>query len=726
MGTGRQLAAIMFTDIVGYTALMQQNEAQARAQIKHYHTALRTVAAAHEGKVLNDYGDGSLCIFPNTTEAVTAAQELQEALKTEPAVPLRIGLHVGELFYEEEKALGDDVNIASRIQSLGQANAVLLSKEVWERIKNHPEFPTVSLGAFHFKNVTHPIEVYALATEGLRVPRRETMEGKLTPSSPLRKSPAVKAAAGMLFVLLLVLSSYWIIKGTHRRAGGVKENSLAVLYFNNLSGDPEQEYFSDGITEEIISRLARIHGLKVKSRTSVAQYKKGTKDTRQIARELGVANILEGSVRKQGNTVRITAQLINAQSDEHIWSEDYDRELHDIFAVQSDIARQIAQKFQVPLTEAARKGLSSNPTDNTDAYDHYLKAQSFTYLSTGLGGRQTNTLRAIGHLRRAIELDPRFADAYALMSENFAYYSYDATQPEQWLDSARLLAQKAVALRPEREQGYLALGRLMTTRGQYEESNQWLFKAHELVPFSAARLIALNFLYQADFARCSEWIQKAKAYDEGELSNYLVPEGWMLYYLGLVDEMKESLDAAKKIKGEAPEVVECAWNYYLAIGNQEEYQRLALKIFAQDEKEYRYHLGVFQLFQRNWVLADSLYVGSSKPDDMDAGLVKLRVGDKKLGVQYLQNAIQRRVRFLGYDDAWHLQDISRCYAALQDNRYLDYFHRSLQKGWHVYGFFQRDPFYDSVRRTPQFKKLEQKMYERNEHFKREMSATGRR
>ena len=179
----RRLAAILFTDIVGYTAIMQQNEEQAVTLIKRYTTELRKTVDIHSGEVSNDYGDGSLCIFASATEAVQSAIEIQQRLQTEPAVPLRVGLHIGEIFFEEGKILGDGVNVASRIQSLGHENTILFSGEFHDKIKNNPKFKSVSLGHYEFKNVEKPIEVFALANEGLIVPGRRTMEGKLKKKS---------------------------------------------------------------------------------------------------------------------------------------------------------------------------------------------------------------------------------------------------------------------------------------------------------------------------------------------------------------------------------------------------------------------------------------------------------------------------------------------------------------------------------------------------------------
>ena len=175
----RHLAAILFTDIVGYTAMMQQNEANAVTIMKRYTSVLQKTVSAHSGQILNDYGDGSLCSFPSATEAVRCSVELQLQLQTDPIVPLRIGLHVGELFFEEGKVMGDGVNVASRIQSLGQANSILFSGEINNKLKNHPEFKTVSVGRFEFKNVDDPVEVFALANEGLHIPSRQKMGGKV-------------------------------------------------------------------------------------------------------------------------------------------------------------------------------------------------------------------------------------------------------------------------------------------------------------------------------------------------------------------------------------------------------------------------------------------------------------------------------------------------------------------------------------------------------------------
>jgi adenylate cyclase len=378
--SSRHLAAILFTDIVGYTSMMQQNEMQAVAVIKRYNAILEKVLTHHRGDLLNNYGDGSLCSFHSTSEAVKCAIEMQQQFLLDPKVPLRIGLHVGEIFFEDGKVLGDGVNIASRIQSLGQANTILFSHEINDKIKNHPEYKSVSLGLFEFKNVEKPVEVFALANDGLAIPKKEQMEGKLKAGSAIDKHKSKKRLIVASVGILLLIAAGFLYKTLYDspKFSG-KEKSIAVLPFDNMSSDKENEYFSDGITEEITMQLSKIADLKVKARTSSRLYKNSKKSIKQIGEELGVAAILEGSVQKSGNQIRITAQLIDANTQEHIWAEKYDRSMNEIFAIHSEVAQQIAYQLNARLSADEKKRIEKNPTNNIAAYEDYLKGRQVLY-----------------------------------------------------------------------------------------------------------------------------------------------------------------------------------------------------------------------------------------------------------------------------------------------------------------------------------------------------------
>jgi hypothetical protein len=240
--------------------MMQKNEQNALAVTRHYVSTLKQFAETFHGRILNDYGDGSLCCFPSATEAVKAAVQIQHQLQQEPKVPLRIGIHVGELFFEENKVMGDSVNVASRIQSLGQANSILFSKEVFDKLKNQPEYRSVSIGKFEFKNVDEPLEIFALANEGLIVPKREQLSGKLKEikRSSTRRKLAITAAV----LLLLSFTAFFVYKKYFFFSGFAGEKSIAVLPFENSGSEKLEEYIPDGITQDIINNLSKISSLK--------------------------------------------------------------------------------------------------------------------------------------------------------------------------------------------------------------------------------------------------------------------------------------------------------------------------------------------------------------------------------------------------------------------------------------------------------------------------------
>lgn len=722
MASPRQLAAIMFTDIVGYTALMQQNEAQAVAVTKQYLAVLHEAAAAYGGTIINDYGDGSLCIFTSAMQSIECAVSLQRKLQLQPAVPLRIGLHIGEIFFEDGKVFGDGVNIASRIQSLGISGSVLFSKEMYETIKNHPRFKTVLLGTFEFKNVEEPMEVFALVGKGLAVPKRGQMRGKLkTPvedsRSPRSTQKSWLIAAATVLLVLAILAITKKMSGPTAAYGAAKEpNSIAVLYFSNMSGDKEQEYFSDGITEEIITRLSMIDGLRVKSRTSVLQYKGKAKSARQIARELGVKHILEGSVRKQGNLLRVTAQLIDATRDEHIWAEKYDRELKDVFSVQSDIAQHIADKFQISLSPDTRKKLGAPLTLNTEAYDAYLKARSLSFIDFGFGGEALSRRTSMELLRTALQLDPSFAEAYALQSLNYTNTSRDAQHPERWIDSARLLAEAAVRYGPAKPEGYEAMATVYENRGDIDKALKWIKKADEVQPYSKVLFTARLYARKKEYDKAMEWTMKAVRHDPTEPGHYIA-KAFLFYELGMMDSMKRYIDVAAMMAPERTEAQSALMLFYRTTYNLEEFERLVRIKNSSDDQVYNFTMAIFYLFEREWKTADSFYRISTHPQDMDAALVMLHLGDSATGRRYFRQALDTRLRATGTWNHWRYFDIARIYAALRDPRYLDYLNKAIRMGWHDYPFFQQDPFFDFVRPTPEFRQVARMMYERNETYK---------
>jgi len=363
----RLLAAIMFTDMVGYTALMQEDEQKAKHNRDRHRNILQESIKKHQGKTLQYYGDGTLSIFNSSIEAVDCAIQIQQELQTEPNIPLRIGIHTGDIVYDDEGIYGDSVNVASRIEGLAVAGSVLISEKVFDDIKNHHLFATLNLGAFDLKNVKKPLEIYAISNKGLVVPTQTK------------------------------------IKNKHRD----KEKSLAILPFVNISSDPENELFCDGISEAIINTLTHIEDLYVTARSSSFAFKGQNKDIRELGKALGVVYILEGSVQRYKNKIRVTAQLIDTISGFHIFSEAYNKELIDVFSIQDDIAWLIAEKFREKISLEDKHLLTSPKTKSIKALDYYMKGRKEID-----SGAHPNILKALDLFQQSLGFDPDFVLPY--------------------------------------------------------------------------------------------------------------------------------------------------------------------------------------------------------------------------------------------------------------------------------------------------------------------------
>jgi adenylate cyclase len=449
----RKLAAIMFSDMYGFTALMQQNEQLAKRKQKRLRQVLENSIPAFNGKILQYYGDGALSIFNSAVDGVNCAVEIQQTLQLEPKVDLRIGIHTGDISIEEETIYGDGVNLASRIESLAVPGSIFISEKVFDEINNQENLIAREMGYFEFKNVIKPVRVFAIDNKGLVVPDRGALKGKT-------KQPA---------------------------------NRLAVLPFVNMSADPENEYFSDGITEELLNAITKVDGLQVTSRTSAFAFKGKNTDIRDIGIQLNVDRILEGSVRKAGNRVRISAQLINAADGYHIWSENYDRDLTDIFEVQDEISGIIANKCRENLTVREREeALVKVPTQNLEAYTLFLKGLHFHNKIT-----PKYTKKAIECFEKAITLEPGYANAYAMAAVGYAFLGATGQmQPNEAFEVVHRYSDKAINLDNSLAAGHVAKGSAyLLYDWKWKQAYDSLLKAIELSPTTTGAHQLLSFYY---------------------------------------------------------------------------------------------------------------------------------------------------------------------------------------------------------------------------------------
>ncbi|MGC3943761.1 MAG: adenylate/guanylate cyclase domain-containing protein [Chryseolinea sp.] len=497
----RHLAAILFTDIVGYTAMMQKDESKAVVSIKHYHEVLEKSIATHRGEILNNYGDGSLCSFSSVLEALNCAIELQRNLQSEPVVPLRIGLHVGEIFFENGKVLGDGINVASRIQSLGTSNSILFSSEINNKVKNQPGLKTLSLGSFHFKNVDDRMEVFALVNDGFTVPERKKMEGKLE-------------AAG--------------------------QKTIAVLPFENMCNDPDQEYFSDGLTEEIIADLSKLSSLHVISRTSVMAFKGTKKDVTTIGEELNVRYVLEGSVRKTGNKLRITAQLIDAPNDAHLWADKFNGVVDDVFEIQEKVSHSIVDALRLELTPNERARMVVKSTPDRKAHELYLEGRYHLNQVT-----PAEIITSISLFEKAINIEPHYALAHASLA---CAYNYLA-----WLGGV------AGDLYPKAKQAAL----------RALDIDDSLAEAHAVLGYAAT-------FYDWDWALAEREIKCAIAYNPNYAAGYL----YYSWYLGSQWRLEEARAAIVR----ASELDPLALIIHANMGNYYQWKRDYDEALAQTQR----------------------------------------------------------------------------------------------------------------------------------------------
>jgi len=509
MAQVRQLAAIMFADIVGYTALMEEDEALALNLRHKLQKKLEHEVSSHYGRILDFRGDGALCTFSSSIEGIKAALALQIEMQLPPVVPLRIGIHVGDVVAEGNTIYGDGVNIASRLESLAIPGSIFFSGKVYDDIKNQKDLQTLLLGKYSLKNVKEPMDVYALSNSGIITPETHYLEGK---------------------------------------GQKVQSKCILVLPFVNLSNDPEQEYFSDGLTEELISSLARLRGMKIISRTTSMQYKGTKKDIRSIGREIGAGYIMEGSVRIQGNHLKITAQFVDADNDVYLWAESYKGNMEDIFDIQEKVSLKIVDALRIQLTGEEKHALHKRYTDDADAYQFYLqgryhwnkrnepglnmalhffeksikKDESYALAWAGLAdtyslmGEYTNISRRallskqMAAVNRALQLDSQLPEAHISLAISLMLNEWD------WKNSEKEF-KLGIKLNPNYATGRHWYAEWLLYNGKFDEALHEISTAVELDPFSQGILKdkGIHFYYTRQYDKAIEIALKTLDLDPG-------------------------------------------------------------------------------------------------------------------------------------------------------------------------------------------------------------------
>ena len=467
----RRLTTILAADVVGYSRLMAADEAGTFARLKaHRNELIEPKTAEYHGRVVKLTGDGTLMEFGSVVDAVLFAVDVQRAMaERDAAVPeerrirYRVGINIGDIIVDGEDIYGDGVNVAARLEEIAEPGSVYVSRSVYNQIKGKIGLSFEDLGEKLVKNIPDPVWVYRVDLS--RTDTDSVSRGSDARTLPLPDKP-----------------------------------SIAVLPFVNMSGDAEQEYFSDGITEDLITDLSKISGLFVVARNAVFLYKGKAVKLVEVSRELGVRYVLEGSVRKAADRVRISAQLIDPRTGYHLWAERYDRDLTDIFALQDEITEKIVAALEVKLTEGEQLQVARRYTENLEAYDYFLRGRAYQASATN-----EDNARAREMFERAIELDPTFAGAYAQLSySHFRDWRYQWSKDPQALEWALKAAQKAVALDDSLPLAYMYLGWAYLWKKQYEQAIA-----------EAERAIALDPNFAEGYARFGQILTLAGRPEEG-------------------------------------------------------------------------------------------------------------------------------------------------------------------------------------------------------------------
>lgn len=624
--------------------MMQRDEEDGMRRLRRFRDVLKETVPKHGGRIVQHIGDGSLLIFESAVEAVACAQEIQLLLQINPKVPLRIGIHLGDIVMDEGQVYGDGVNLASRVESLGAPGAVLVTGRLVPDLSSHPEFKAVPLGHFNLKNVSQPVEVFAMQGDGLYVPAAQELS-----QLPLETQQA-KSGRRTLFtltVLAIVLGTLLWYFWPAQQSQDTLAPSIAVLPFIDRSPEGGQAYFGDGIAEDIAYALGKAEGLKVAGRASAFAFRAEDADLPAIRERLGVQTILEGSVNRQGDRVRVTAQLVGTDDGYQLWSERYDRTADDLFAIQDEIARSVANELKVLLlSDGVEQG-----TQNQEAYEWYLRGRHM------LSQRSDGVQAATAYFQRAIAIDSNFANAYTGLGNAYLWMGWNNYLPSrEAFPEARQHAKAALQLDSTLAYAHAVLGAVhLWYDWDWAVAEQRLKLALQLNPAEASALIDLGWLHlvRGQPRKAIRFIEDALEVDPLNLE----------YNIDLADfyRMQGKYEEARQIlKGIAPlypDNSEVAWMYGLLDYTRQEYEAAishfenAYRLSGEDAWSGMYlamalasageKAAASELLQ---TLEESLVVKNAAP--VELAPVYWALGQESAAVNWLQRSFEWQANYL--------------------------------------------------------------------------------
>jgi TolB-like protein/class 3 adenylate cyclase/lipoprotein NlpI len=631
MSQSRQLAAIMFTDIASYTALMGEDEQKAFSILAKNRELQKPIIEKYNGRWIKELGDGVMASFSTVSDAVNAAQEIQEKCNQLNEFSLRIGIHQGEIVIEGDDVFGDAVNIASRIQAIAPIAGIAVSETVHQNIVNKPGVKTRFIKTERLKNVREPVKIFEVVTGTAQ-----------TKTSFLIKSTSIQGKYFVIagIVILLMVVGYFLYSSSKTNEKNISEKSIAVLPFINISNDEQQEYFSDGLTEELMNLLAKTNGLKVIARTSSFAFKGKNEDVKTISEKLGVDHILEGTVRKAGNKIRITAKLIRASDAKMLWNETYNRIIDDIFIVQDEIANAVVKKLRVKLLETGKAKESKPEVLNLILQGNYYHEKL----------DREGVLKSMQLYKQAVALDSTDARAWAMLAKSYSRAAWQNYIPQQeGYEQARQTVLKGYQIDPDNTHVLLIYAGLKLYYDfEWKGAEELLQRVLELEPANAAALNTLGALYQA----AGKWKDAIKVTSEALVYDPLRPivyinQGANYTYLNQLDKGIEMYRKALEINPQFQRAHMYIGRNYLLQGKPQ----LALQEMHKENIPFFKHFGLALVMHavRDQQTADSLLNSFVRDHQKEwpyliAELYAFR-NEKQKAISWLQKAYEQ-------NDSW--------------------------------------------------------------------------
>ncbi len=723
MSQSRQLAAIMFTDMVGYTALMDEDEDKAIDLLSKNRLVQGPLIEKYHGRWLKEMGDGVLASFASVTDAVLCAAAIQKTCEDQPDLNLRIGIHQGEVIFEGDDVFGGDVNVASRLEALASAGQVLVSESVHLNLENKKNIRSTYQRQVQLKGVKHPIKIYSVEVDGMEP---AIIPESYEPIQAVSKSLGNYKKLGLVFLSVILISVFAFVffssqdkEQIDSLQAAATDKSIAVLPFKNDSPDSTNQYFCDGMMDEILNHLQRIKQLGVKSRTAVEPYRSSVLSFAAIANELDVAYLLEGAVRKYGDRFRVTTQLIDVASGNHLWSNTYDGEFSDtIFVVQGNIAKKVASSLSAVITPKERESIDRIPTSNIEAYDLCIRAKHERLLYYQSWDPQ-HLERSRNLLAEALRLDPNYA--LAILDKGATHAA------ERNYDSAFVYVDKAMRLDPSLPAAYGLMGDLYYFTEQFDLAIDHYHKALDLTGKSWYH-IALGRVYSAngEFPRALPHLEKALERDSDDHSSLYINIAACYLNLGHYEKVIEySFKANKSRWCSGFEMIILA---YEAQGKYERARQIADSTLTCQEALCKQHCLKLSyqeaLLSKDFAKAEEYFsqwkeLGHTNPTAIERmhferGYVLYHLGREEEANRIVKEQIEVLKSELPDESRYTYLNLSRILAFKGEKKAaLDYLEKYAKKGFTFgeHDYITIDPLFENLRQDPKFQEIVRKAQE---------------